>query len=132
MERCILLQCQVLVSFKTFITRKTKAKIFHNSSYDCLKKQNSSTVCQISNYFALLGCVLLNLFLLSVFFYALFNLKHPEPNILYQHFFLGSQSLLFFASFRSCSTLQHLARQCSTLKSLQVLNSIIFKQSKTI
>jgi len=36
---------------------------------------------------------------------------------MYQGFLLGSQSPLFLASFTPCSTLQHLARQCSILKS---------------
>lgn len=114
MERHVILQYWLLVSFKTFITKKTKPKYSIKVSTTVSK---SKTVCQTCRYFTLLGCVLLNLFLPSLFFSALFNRKHPEPKILYQHFFLGSQSPLFLASFTSRSTLQHLARKCSTLKS---------------
>lgn len=119
MERYILLRCWVLSSFETFITRKTKPKYSTKVSTTVSKLfQKSKTVRPVCHYLTLLGHVLLNLFLLSVFFSALFNLKHPERKILYQLFFFpGSQSPFFLASFTSCSTLQHLARQCSTLKS---------------
>jgi len=57
MERYILLQCWVLASLKTPITRKTNPKYPIKVSTIVSK---SKTVCKICHYLTLLGCVLLN------------------------------------------------------------------------
>lgn len=113
MERYILLQCWVLSSFETFITRKTKPKYSTKVSTTVSKLfQKSKTIRPVCHYLTLLGHVLLNLFLLSVFFSALFNLKHPERKILYQLFFSRISK-----SFLPCElyTLQYPAASCKAM-----------------